>query len=284
MCDSRLSLLRKNGGFFSLEGRGVVRIGGPDRERYLNGQTSNDIRRLTSDRALPSLVLSAKGKLTAVVLLWIEGGELVAEASGGDPETLLTRLERYAIADDVTFDLASPGGWHVFGAASEGMTGRFVNRLGVLGRDVDELPTGLLEATGEEREILRLERGVPVWGRELDENTLPQEAGLEATCVDFHKGCYVGQEVVSRLRSVGRVNRTLVGVIGDFDPQKAVALQTPAGDPAGTLTSTLFHPELGRSIALGYRLTRIAASGFIVIDESGACLGGAECSEFPLVS
>lgn len=284
MSESRLSLLRQKGGFFSLEGRDVVRIGGPDRERYLNGQTSNDIRRLTPDLALPSLVLSAKGKLTAVVLLWIEGGELVAEPLGGDAEILLARLERYAIADDVTFELASPGGWHVFGAAAEGMAGRTVSRIGAPGRDVDELPTGLVEATGAEREILRLERGIPKWGRELGEDTLPQEAGLEKFAVNFQKGCYVGQEVVSRIQSVGRVNRELVGLVGDFDPARAAVLQTADGTKAGTLTSAIFHPEIGRAAALGFVSTRVAGTTFVVVDETGACLGGAERSQFPLVS
>ena len=61
-------------------------------------------------------------------------------------------------------------------------------------------------------EEYRIKQGVPAWGYELNSNTLPQEALLERKSVDFHKGCYVGQEIISRLKSVGQVRRLLVGL------------------------------------------------------------------------
>ncbi len=76
-----------------------------------------------------------------------------------------------------------------------------------------------MEARSDEIELLRIERGIPRWGNELSEDTLPQEAGLDEMAVDFKKGCYVGQEVVSRIHSVGRVNRRLCGFVGDFEPR-----------------------------------------------------------------
>jgi folate-binding protein YgfZ len=67
----------------------------------------------------------------------------------------------------------------------------------------------LLAATPAEIERLRIEQAVPRWGAELEAATLPAEAGLDTTAVDFHKGCYIGQEVVSRIKSVGHANRAL---------------------------------------------------------------------------
>jgi len=113
-------------------------------------------------------------------------------------------------------------------------------------------------------ELVRIEHGVPRWGRELDETTLPPEAGLDRTHVDFHKGCYIGQEVISRLKSVGHVNRELRGFVStDGTPLTAGARIFSAADPArdlGRLTSAAFSFSLDRPIALGY-LRRDAVGG-----------------------
>ncbi len=286
MSESRLRQLRHSGGAFALAPTARVRVTGPDRLRYLNGQVSNDLRSLAEGEARAALVLTAKGRLCAQVFVWMETDALVVESGGVDGDTLLARLERYAIADDVAFELLPPppSAWHVFGAVSANFQGVRIRRLGVEGVDLAECPADVLPATDEEREILRIERGVPRWGRELNEDTLPQEAGLEKYAIDFRKGCYVGQEVVSRIQSVGRVNRQLAGLVGDFDPARARAVQTPSGENAGTVTSAVFHPELGRTAALGYLSTRLSDTSFVVLDESGACLGAAERSQFPLVS
>ena len=96
-----------------------------------------------------------------------------------------------------------------------------IRRLGTEGIDLPSAPESLMEAGSQEIELLRIERGIPRWGNELSEETLPQEAGLDRIAVDFKKGCYVGQEVVSRIHSVGRVNRHLRGFVGNFDPSRA---------------------------------------------------------------
>lgn len=286
MSADRLSQLRREGGAFAIGAPARLRVTGADRLRYLNGQLSNDLRGLAPGAAKRALVLTAKGKLCAVVHVWAEPEAVILESSGIEAEDLLARLERYAISDDVAFEIVTvpASAWHVFGPASSGMEGVRISRLGVDGVDVGGEPAGVLSATPEELEVLRIERGLPVWGRELNEDTLPQEATLEKTAVDFHKGCYVGQEVVSRIKSVGRVNRLLTGLVGDFDPARASALQTASGEKAGTVTSAVSHPELGRTAALGYVSTRLADTSFVVLDESGACLGAAERFEFPLVS
>ncbi len=284
---SRLALLRSAGGFYHPADRLRLSVTGADRVRYLNGQLSNDLRRLAPGVAMAALVLTAKGKLCGDVFVWGEGEVLIVEADAALAETLPGRLERYAIADNVAFEvLPSAPHCHVFGPTAAGVEGVRISRLGVEGVDVAVPPAGLLEATAEEAEALRIERGVPCWGRELNEDTLPQEAGLERAAVDFHKGCYVGQEVVSRIQSVGRVNRVLTGFWGDFPPEHAATLHlaTADGAKAGHLTSVIRHPETGRTAGLGYLSTRVEGTSFSVIDESGACLGAAERSEFPLVS
>ena len=285
---SRLSHLRRAGGFFFPGPRTRVRVTGADRLRYLNGQLSNDLRRLAPGEAMAALLLTGKGKLCADVFVWVDGDAFVVEADASLGESLPARLERYAVSDDVTFELMPQELQlcHVFGSVPTSEGGVRVRRLGVEGVDLARAPGNLMEAGEDEIELLRIERGIPRWGNELSEDTLPQEAGLDRIAVDFKKGCYVGQEVVSRIESVGRVNRRLCGFVGDFDPAGArvATLLGSGGHKAGRLTSAAYHHELARTVCLGYVQSQIADQSFSVVGESGACLGEAERSEFPLVS
>ncbi len=127
MADEASLLSRK--GYFALAGLGRIRVTGADRLRYLNGQTSNDLRKLKPGEAMSALVLTAKGKLCAPVRIWSEDDSLMVETDAILTETLLARLERYAISDDVSFEpVESDPGWHVVG---ETVTGLKVSRLGV---------------------------------------------------------------------------------------------------------------------------------------------------------
>jgi folate-binding protein YgfZ len=284
----RLSRLRREGGFFMLGPRTRVRVTGADRLRYLNGQLSNDLRRLVPGEAMPALLLTAKGKLCADVFVWFDAESLIVEADASLAEALLARLERYAVSDDVAFELLplAIAHSHVFGPVSAGQDGLRIRRLGVEGVDVVSPPNDLPEAGPDEIEVLRIERGLPRWGSELSEDTLPQEVGLDRIAVDFNKGCYVGQEVVSRIHSVGRVNRHLCGFVGDFDPSLtgAASLVDAGGRKSGRLTSAKRHPELQKTVALGFLQGQPTESSFTLQDESGACLGTAERSQFPLLS
>ena len=104
-------------------------------------------------------------------------------------------------------------------------------------------------------------------GAELDENTLPPEAGLERTHIDYHKGCYIGQEVISRLKSVGHVNRTLHRFSGRTSGAEAIPcwgtpFLTEDGAEAGVLTSVV--PLEGADFAaLGYVKRGVEAPRFI---------------------
>jgi folate-binding protein YgfZ len=114
-------------------------------------------------------------------------------------------------------------------------------------------------------ENLRIERGIPRWGAELDENTLPPEAGLDRTHIDYHKGCYIGQEVISRIKSVGHVNRRQTGFVSTtgalLEPQSSIVPENASGDETcGILTSTGWSFALEKPVALGY-LRRSAPPG-----------------------
>ena len=117
-------------------------------------------------------------------------------------------------------------------------------------------------------EAIRIEAGVPAFHRDMDEETIPLEAGIESRAISFTKGCYVGQEVIVRVlhRGHGRVARKLVGLRVESDRVPAVGTTVQAGgDDAGRevgrVTSSTWSPALNQPIALGYRAPRFRRAG-----------------------
>jgi len=114
---------------------------------------------------------------------------------------------------------------------------------------------GAVPMDDDTAEAVRIEAGVPRFGRDMNEETIPLEAGIESRAISFTKGCYVGQEVIVRVRDRGhgRVARKLVGLTleGDRVPASGAAIR--AGDrEIGQVTSRALSPALKRPIALGY--------------------------------
>jgi folate-binding protein YgfZ len=151
-----------------------------------------------------------------------------------------------------------------------------------VGRPAAEAITGLMleggaVAAGEETaEVLRVERGRPLFGRDMDEDTIPLEAGIEQRAISFTKGCYPGQEVIVRVvhRGGGRVARKLVGLTLDSEvPVPAGSRVEGGGRTDGRVTSSVFSPAAGKAIALAYVHRDLAAAGtelMVLAEPSGA--------------
>ncbi|MGE5358889.1 MAG: YgfZ/GcvT domain-containing protein [Bacteroidales bacterium] len=126
---------------------------------------------------------------------------------------------------------------------------------------------GAVAVADEAVEALRIEAGVPRFGADMDEHTIPLEAGIEGRAISFTKGCYPGQEVITRVlhRGHGRVARKLAGlaVEGATVPEPGDRLVV-AGKDVGTVTSAVYSPTLGRAVALGYLQRDLAAPGTAV--------------------
>jgi tRNA-modifying protein YgfZ len=201
----------------------LLEFRGPDAVRFLNGQLTQDVKRVIGHAvSAPSCVTDAKGKLQfRVYLTESPDGALWISAPEGYAEMLEARLTRYLIADDVEVsDLSGKYRLnHVVGSSPHSEDGTFVreaSRYGVPGNDV-WIPSGqtsgvseaLIGSDDSELEAFRIFHGVPAWGKELMEGMLPPEARLDVTDISYHKGCYIGQEVISRIKSAGKLNRTL---------------------------------------------------------------------------
>jgi folate-binding protein YgfZ len=139
---------------------------------------------------------------------------------------------------------AGEGGYDLYGPGAA--SGALVERL---------TAAGAAPLDPETAEAIRIEAGVPRFHRDMDEETIPLEAGLESTAISFTKGCYVGQEVIVRVlhRGHGRIARKLVGLAieGAAVPPAGAAVR--AGErEIGRVTSAVFSPALQRPIALAY--------------------------------
>jgi folate-binding protein YgfZ len=265
------------GAVADLSTRARWQLAGADRVRYLNGQATRDIRKLPAGTSSLACVLDVKGRLCGDVWVSAAADFLRIDADADVRESLGARLERYIIADDAVLEdvTETTGQLHVF--APEGVEiGALVSapgewlqsaRFGPRGYDffgtmaeVQQLLVELRKTmpllAGDVLESLRIEHGVPRWNFELKPDTLPAEAGLDATAIDFAKGCYLGQEIVSRIRSVGHVNRQLTGFVATdgepLAPGTALFASAEAEREAATITSAAWSFALSRPVALGY--------------------------------
>jgi tRNA-modifying protein YgfZ len=276
-----------------LSDRAKFTVGGADRLRFLNGQLTNDILNLQPGSAIYACALTAKGKLCADLFVGATKESLSLDAEAVLRESLATRLEKYIIADDVTledvteafglFHLVDVEGERGGGSEDRGRVGGYrrgdveeidlprdvvrivCNRFGVPGMDLwfpadqtamvmERLQLSPIDPEGAEN--LRIEQGIARWGSELSQDVIPNEAGLDLRAINYFKGCYLGQEVISRIKSVGHVNRHLRG----FRPASGVVLgigdklfaDEESTKEIGLITSIGHERFPGRTIALGY--------------------------------
>jgi folate-binding protein YgfZ len=263
----------ERGAFFDLSPRVKLRITGADALRFLNGQITNDLRKAIPDFAIQASVLSAKGKLNAFVFISTEADSFVLDADPEVREEFPARIERYIIADDVQIEDVTErfALFHVIGEMPPDpfRPSRVVraDRFGCSGWDIwleraeiervrQELSATLTFCDGECAEVFRIERGIPRWGRELTDQIIPTEANLEAISIDYSKGCYIGQEVISRIKMSGQNNKRLCGLVSLSGMPLRAGMRLAAGDDeakeVGWITSATRSPRLGKEIALGY--------------------------------
>lgn len=257
---------------FDLSDRVKLRLRGNDRLRFLNGQVTNDVRKANPNLSMPACVLSAKGRMDAFVYINAEHDALLLDAEAELKTSLPARLDRYIIADDVTIEDVSEE-FALFHLAREtpilpnDYGWRRSKRFGVIGWDLfapasehDHLRQILaaedIFPNDEAIEQFRIEQGVPRWGRELTSEIIPVEANLEVDAIDYSKGCYIGQEVISRMKMSGQTNKRLCGLISVSGTPLAAAMRlaTIAEDAkeVGWITSATYSERLGKEIALGF--------------------------------
>jgi tRNA-modifying protein YgfZ len=197
--------------------RDYVAVRGPDALDYLQRMVSNDVE----EAPCQALLLTAKGRVIAPLVVALRADEdylLLTEQGLGD--VVRATLLRARFASKCEIELEEHTSVLVLGEA-DGIPNREYGIPAVEVLDA-EPPAELL--ADDELERLRIEAGIPRWGREIDDRVLPAEAGLTETHVSFTKGCYPGQEPIARLHYRGKTNRRLriLDVEGSPEPETEV--------------------------------------------------------------
>lgn len=261
--------------FEALDGRGVLSLSGPDAVTFLQGLLSNDVTRVSAERAIYAALLTAQGKFLHDMVIVSLGDRLLLDCEGGRRDDLFRRLRMYRLRskveiEDVTERMAvfaltgasTPEALGLLGSA--GVARAFGDgvvcvdpRLAALGARAilprDGAPA-LLEAAGfapagpGAYERLRLGLGVPDGSRDLVvEKATLLESGIEdLNGIDWKKGCYVGQELTARTKYRGLVRKRMFPVAVEGAPPEPGTPVLYDGKDAGTLCSA----GDGRAIAL----------------------------------
>ena len=215
-----------------LHPRAYVAVRGRDAGDLLQRLLSNDV---LAGPVTEALVLTAKGRVIAPVLVWRRGEEdflLLTEPELG--EVVRAYLARMRIASKCEIELERHTSTIVLGEA-EGIPTRDYGVPAVEVLDAD----GHAEPPDAELERLRILARTPRWGLEIDEGTLPAEAGLDERAVSFTKGCFPGQEPLARLHNRCHANRTLRVLEVDGDAAPRAAEVRHGGLVVGRVTSSV---------------------------------------------
>ncbi len=237
----------------------VLILRGDDAGEFLNGQVSNDVGSLADGESRYALLLTPKGKLRADMRIARDGDETVVVCDPAHLPAIRHTIDTYRIGYFFSTEDAT-GEWslvELVGATAESLPVPVVELDSPLGVDLlvetGDLPslTGALEAQGlaelttDEIDAARVSAGVPSFGREMDEDTFPAEAGLEERAVSFEKGCYVGQETVARMHYKGKPNRHLRLLTADTPLTSGDPVTAADGRELGTVGTAVVSPERG---------------------------------------
>jgi folate-binding protein YgfZ len=229
--------------------REFVRVAGPDAAEYLQRMVSNDVESLAASEACPALLLTAKARVIApLVVLRRDDDEFLLLTEPGLGEVVRSHLTRMRLRARCEIEPEEHESVLVFGDGR----GFATDWPGVR----EALDTGLVPTlSDDELELRRIQAGVPWWGREIDDRILPAEAGLDQTHVSFSKGCYPGQEPIARLHYRGHPNRRLRVVELDAVPEHDASLLYDRRE-VGRVTSAAPRGD-GSVVALAYVRTEV---------------------------
>ncbi len=278
--------------------RALIEVRGDDRQSWLNGQITQDIKLLASDKAFYALAVNVKGKIIADLWVSEKAESLWLDVPKSALEELIAHFEHYIIMEDVELKphtelsiltIQGPKSQAAHHQAITLNTWCYQNtRLGNAGFDIictnddrETLPPKLGIPVVDENawEAYRIKRGIARFGNDFGPEYLPQEANLEDAAVSFKKGCYLGQEVICMLENRGKTRRKLVALKGpshtSLKPGVDLNVIADTAEPvwAGQLTSVAIDPtDPSLSHALAYLQNKFIAPEYTFIS------GGARLS------
>ena len=308
-------------GIIDLTSRGRIRVEGSEAVMFLNGLITNDMKTLEVNRWMPAAFPNVQGRLIAAVRVIRladrdeKSRRFILDTESSTHQAVLKTIERFTMAGDfkVTDITGSTAMISVQGPKASEYVLNLIDstapRYGVSETDVvalrashtgedgfdfivdtkalDELMkvltnAGAVTVSAEDVETLRIETGIGSFGKDMDETNVITEANLD-DAVSFTKGCYIGQEIIARIKYRGHVAKKLTGLTLETNETVAagVAIKTVDGKEIGRVTSTTFSPALNRTIALAYvRYEHLAPGTDVLVGDAGF---KAQVTELPFV-
>ena len=252
--------LRTSGGAVRRVDRGVLAVAGRDRAAWLQGLVTNDLEKLRDGESCYAAYLTPQGRMITDMNVVSSGPRLLLDVPAPLAAPLRDRLDRLIFTEDVqvTDESANLAVWTVCAAkgSDPGSGLRVPGSAITVFADKGQIPP-FPEVDLDTYEVVRIEDGVPKFLADMNEDTIPLEAGIEDRAISFTKGCYVGQEVIVRVthRGGGRVAKRLVRwKAGAFASQVPIGeARMLAGDrDIGRVTSAAFSPDQNAIVGLGY--------------------------------
>jgi folate-binding protein YgfZ len=285
--------LRKACGVYLLNWRAKIGLRGTDRVRWLNGMITNNVRDLAAGHGVYSFLLNAQGRILGDLNAYNDGDMLIVDTDQSQREKIVATFDHFIIMDDVeivdlntqfsAIGVAGPNSQEIMQKIGVPVPEleplQFTNidfrgtaiklvRTGDSAQHAYELwmkpeyegavwhalaETGAIPVGSTALELDRIARGIPRYGVDLRERDLPQETE-QYRALNFNKGCYVGQEIVERIRSRGNVHRTFTGFLVDGGVPAIGTKIEAQGKEVGEITSAAALPVGGRDavVALGY--------------------------------
>ena len=267
--------LREGAAVLDFSARGKIAFTGEDRVRWLHGMVTNDVKGLGPGQGCYCFVLDAQGHIKADANIVAEPERLILDCAAEFTEPLAALLDRFIIMDQVEMSVitAEMGTLAVEGPKSAAVLEQ-VDMAGLIRYPVPRgtwlwgSPARLAEARVEIKaagaieaagampageaayETMRIEAGILRAGVDTDDSTIANETGC-MRAIHFNKGCYIGQEIVERVRSRGQVKRLFTGFSSDTEIAAGSRI-TVGSDDIGRITSAAFSPGLNCWVALGY--------------------------------
>ncbi|HKG39072.1 MAG TPA: folate-binding protein [Conexibacter sp.] len=278
-------VVRETCGLVDRSERGKLAFTGAEAKTFLQGQVTNDVEGLTPGTGCYAALLSPKGKMLGDLRILDTGEELLLDAERSALQAIFNVLHRTRVGFDAELhkrtlqsgllSLVGPDARRIAGPAAEALpeaehanaaaeVGDIATRVVVTDVGIDLIcdaeQTAALAAALAARgaqpvpeqatEVLRVERGRPRYGVDLDETTIPQEAGLNERAVSFTKGCYVGQETVARLFYKGKPNRHLRGLrlSAPVAPGTELTLDGKVVGRLGSVVESRAHGPIGLAL------------------------------------
>jgi folate-binding protein YgfZ len=300
---AEFAALRNGCGVYDLGFRAKISLTGGDRLRWLNGMVTNHIRDLAVGQGVYAFLLNPQGHILGDLYAYNRGESITVDTDSGQAEKILATFDHYIIMDDVevlnlseqrtALGIAGPKSGEVLAAAGfatsemPALQGQSVMWLGndctlVRGEDAEHLSyeiwlaadrvrqlwdallaAGAAPVGSEALELHRIVSGIPRYGVDIRERDLPQETE-QARALNFNKGCYVGQEIVERIRSRGAVHRKFAGFLAEGTVRVARGTKIVAGEKeVGEITSAASLELTGgtKIVALGYIRREVGVPG-----------------------